>query len=321
MVAYRFHHHPKKMHKLSKDCFKGKSGSPNASLLLGLFPGVGPRCARARGREALPPAGEVLGARRLARGWIGDRNWGFSPMVFPQLEVQPPESAKTRVWRNISNQWFPVECRGSSKDFVGLVRLVRWKCFPGWLLLNSYYCLLRQQFFTVFGLYDHPIKATITEVCPQEDQEDAIVLLLSPLRIINNYTHTPMTHKKYMKKINQYLHRYLFSNISANILVYPFILREESSPSVVPIVSACFRHARWLAIWNNRRSPLWFGRRTTARWESTDGKIPWKIQLLWGWWAQFNYHLSGGEKKTIWGYVINNWPPDSWWWLLFYGIW
>ena len=59
-------------------CFKGKSGSPNASLLLGLFPGVGPRCARARGREALPPAGEVLGARRLARGRIGDRNWGFS---------------------------------------------------------------------------------------------------------------------------------------------------------------------------------------------------------------------------------------------------
>jgi len=98
MVGYRFHHHPKKMHKLSKDCFKGKSGSPNASLLLGLFPGVGPRCARARGREALPPAGEVLGARRLARGRIGDRNWGFSrfsPMVFPELEVQPPESAKT----------------------------------------------------------------------------------------------------------------------------------------------------------------------------------------------------------------------------------
>ena len=213
MVGYRFHHHPKKMHKLSKDCFKGKSGSPNASLLLGLFPGVGPRCARARGREALPPAGEVLGARRLARGRIGDRNWGFSrfsPMVFPELEVQPPESAKTR-------------------DETSLTNDSQWSVGAGWLLLNSYYCLLRQQFFTVFGLYDHPIKATITEVWPQEDQEDAFVLLLSPLRIIQNYTHTPMTHKKIHEE-DKPISTTIFFLISANILVYPFYIKRRIKP-------------------------------------------------------------------------------------------
>ena len=122
----------------------GRNGHPNLA-----GHGAPDRCARARGREALPPAGEVLGAGRLARG---ARRSTVKLEVFPRfsmflmfefvfiipvfyiptipISLSPFLTSITRkckdlrVGRSISNQWCGVECRGSFKGFVGLIRLV-----------------------------------------------------------------------------------------------------------------------------------------------------------------------------------------------------